>query len=126
MLKTVRKFAFYRNSKSIGSMNIRVDNQRIYQLKSFSSEYYSGAAGGVCNDISHVIRSQPECIKALQKLGFQVAFNHFWTGKYDKVPSGCSIDKVKRPYLEQSADGLGKGRNDLTPICKNSFPSGRF
>ena len=62
----------------------------------------------------------------MQKLGFQVAFNHFWTGKYDKVPSGCSIDKVKRPYLEQSAAGLGKGRNDLTPICKKPFHAGRF
>ena len=56
-----------------------------------------------------------------------------WTGKSDYIPSGCSLGKRKNkpsilqqaqqtflfPTFETSTTGLGKGRYDQTPICKD-------
>ena len=49
--------------------------------------------------------------------------DNFWTNnpvtKYD-IPSGCSIRNGgdNRPHFESSTTGVGRGRNDLIPICK--------
>ena len=48
-----------------------------------------------------------------------------WYGECSEIPSGCSIrnggDMLR--HFEISATGVGKGRGDLIPICKNlSFP----
>ena len=91
----------------------------IYLIK----EYYNGVASGVCNDVSHVIRFKAECKKALQKLGYPSEIN--WTGntmnwQHKRIPSGCSITKDDlQPHFETSTTGLGVGREDLIPICKN-------
>jgi len=92
-----------------------------------NSGYYSGIAGGVCNDATHVIRSQKECSDALKVLDI-TSIPISWTGKSDYLPSGCSLGKRKNaqtsslikfiPTFETSTTGLGKGRNDQTPICK--------
>ena len=93
------------------------------------TEYYEGAIGGLCNDESHVIRSQTECTKALKELGFKSIAN-FWTGEYNQIPSGCSISKIKNsdddPHFETSSRGLGKSRSDLTPICYGPRIAGDF
>ena len=76
--------------------------------------------GGLCNEESHVIRAQAECTKAMKELGFK-SIADYWTGEYDQIPSGCSINKIKNyddvPHFETSSRGLGLGRSDLTPIC---------
>ena len=92
-------------------------------------EYYEGAGGGLCNDESDVIRSQAECTKALKELGYK-SMGDNWTGEYDQIPSGCSISKVAIsgdvPHFETSRRGLGKGRNDLSPICYGPRIAGDF
>ena len=81
------------------------------------SEYYDGELGGLCNDESHVIRTQSECTIALQQLGYQSTGN-YWSDTKSTIPSGCSIKtSSNEPHLETSPTGLGKGRNDLVPIC---------
>ena len=81
-------------------------------------EYYDGVPTGICNDLNHVIRSKAECKKALQKLGYPSEIN--WTGQHNQIPRGCSITKDGlQPHFETSLTGLGVGREDLIPICKN-------
>jgi len=93
---------------------------------SADERYYSGIAGGVCNDATHVIRSQKECSDALKVLDI-TSIPISWTGKSNYIPSGCSLGKRKDPHksfisfiphFETSTTGLGKGRYDQTPICK--------
>ena len=85
------------------------------------SEFYAGPKGGLCNQESHVIRSQEECAAALQKLGYK-SLNKFWITSTDRIPSGCSIHvEGRNPHLKTSKTGLGNGRSDLTPICRSSM-----
>ena len=80
-------------------------------------EYYDGVLGGLCNDESHVIRTQSECTIAIQQLGYQSTGN-YWSDSYVNIPSGCSIKtSANEPHLETSPTGLGNGRNDLVPLC---------
>ena len=61
---------------------------------------------------------------ALKQLGYQLS-NDSFTGVHNKIPSGCSIKITEMAlHLETSPTGVGLGRNDLTPICKN--PTGNF
>ena len=84
-------------------------------------EFYAGAKGGLCNQESHVIRSQEECATALQKLGYK-SLNKFWITSTDRIPSGCSIHvEGRNPHFKTSQTGLGNGRSDLTPICRSSM-----
>ena len=43
-----------------------------------------------------------------------------WRGVDSGIPAGCSIrkDGDRRTHLEGSSKGVGKGREDLIPICK--------
>ena len=95
----------------------------------FLPGYYAGAAGGKCSHESHVIRSLTECSKALQELSIQ-STGDYWTGRYNRIPSGCSIRiSSQRPHLETSTDidgGLGWINNDFRPICKNTWSTGDF
>ena len=86
--------------------------------------YYKRAAASVCDDASHVIRSQAECSKALRALNFPTS--NYWTGYYSLIPSGCSTRNGgdKRPHFEKSSSGKGKGRSDMIPICKGPESSG--
>lgn len=97
---------------------IDTDNLRIF------IEFYSGVKGGVCNDESHVIRNQKECLKAITDVGFIVKLP-LWTNKYPNLPSGCSINDGGKPFFETSLSGIGTGREDLTPVCQGSLASGR-
>ena len=78
-------------------------------------------------DASHVIRSQLECTAAIKKFRYQTS-GKFWKGKYSKIPAGCSIRDGKDylPHWENSTTGVGIGRKDLIPICKESESSGIF
>ena len=102
---------------------ILISNSRI-NTKFFSfSDYYIGDKGEVCNDASHVIRSEAECGIALQSVRLQV------TGKWrimqkKTIPSGCSINDVGEPFYKKTSTGLGTGRKDLTPICHDSMKLG--
>ena len=78
--------------------------------------YYDRPAGSVCDEASHVIRSQGECTDALKALNHQPTAS-FWTGHASSIPSGCSIGNGT-PHLEKSSSGKGNGRSDLIPICK--------
>ena len=85
------------------------------------SEFYAGPKGGLCNQESHVIRTQEECATALEKLGY-TSLNEFWITSTDPIPSGCSIHvEGRNPHFELSTTGLGNGRSDLTPICRSSI-----
>ena len=71
-----------------------------------------------------MIRSKEECILALKKLGYQLSHDSF-TGRLDAIPAGCSIKNTDMAlHFETSPTGVGSGRNDLTPICKD--PTGNF
>ena len=87
------------------------------QISLLLTEYYYGEKGGVCYNESHVIRSQAECQIAFENIGYHVK-STWWSGAYTQIPSGCSINDGLKPFFETSTSGLGKGRNDLTPICK--------
>ena len=97
-------------------------------------DFYIGEKGGTCNDSSHVIRSQAECMNAIQSVSNHVAniFNNhmvngkWWTGSYKQIPSGCSINDGGKPFYENSATGVGNGREDLTPVCIDSSNSGNM
>lgn len=91
----------------------------------FFLEYYAGLLGGVCNDESHVIRTQEECTKAIQILGYQ-SNEPYWTGMTGSIPSGCSVRTTRNnsPHLELSPAGLGNGRFDQLPICR--IPTGDY
>ena len=96
--------------------------------------YYVGSAGGLCNDESHVIRSEAECLNALEKTGviskysaYLASAGNMWIGSSSNVPSGCSMKFVpKKPQFETSNSGLGQGHALLTPICKNPSNSGKL
>ena len=91
-------------------------------------DYYSGDAGGICNNEDDIIRLKEECSKALSELDFDVS-EDYWTSSdanfANMIPSGCSIRDGgnKRPHL-LSAAGVGTGKNDLIPICKRNLDSG--
>lgn len=95
-----------------------------YILHFISIAYYKRAAGSVCDDASHVIRSQAECSEALKALNFPTS--NYWTGYYSTIPSGCSTRNGgdKMPHFEKSSSGKGIGRSDLIPICKGPVSSG--
>ena len=96
--------------------------------------YYAGSVGGLCNDASHVIRSEAKCLNALEKVGIISRYSAYlastgnkWTGTDPSIPSGCSIKSFpKRPQFETSNTGLGQGNALYTPICKNPSNSGKF
>ena len=50
----------------------------------------------------------------------------WWTGSYKQIPSGCSINDGGKPFYENSATGVGIGRDDLTPVCHDSLNSGNM
>ena len=83
-------------------------------------DYYSGEVGGVCNNENDVIREKAECTKALLELDFKTSGN-YWTTSGWAIPSGCSIRNGgdKKPHFLKSDPGVGTGRNDLIPLCKN-------
>ena len=87
-------------------------------IEFYFTAYYQNVAGSVCDDESHVIRTQTECTNALNNLGFSTTAS-YWTASSSYIPAGCSIrnggDNV--PHLDDK-DGVGNGRSDLIPICK--------
>ena len=98
----------------------------IVSENSILSQYYAGDEGGVCVDDESVIRSTAECTMALKELGYHSTKIN-WTGTWHLIPSGCSIKiDPMGPHFEISPTGVGIGREDLTPICKNSSISGNF
>ena len=78
-----------------------------------------GKVGGVCKYEYEVIRSQPECTKALEITG-QPSSGVYWTGVRNSLPAGCSVREGGdlKPHFETSSTGVGRGRSDLIPICK--------
>ena len=109
------------------SIIVEFENQNLIFNNNFFIDYYHGSVGGVCTDAIHVIRSQLECTAALEKFGYKTS-GKFWKGKYSKIPAGCSIRDGKDylPHWENSTTGVGIGRKDLIPICKESESSGIF
>ena len=90
------------------------------------SQYYAGIEGGICYDGSVVIRSQQECTHAIKKLGYQSS-SEYYKSKSNSIPSGCSFGKDDmKPHFETSTSGLGKGRDDLIPICSRPKHIGSF
>ena len=98
--------------------------------------YYVGSAGGVCNDESHVIRSEAECLNALEKSSVMSKYSAYlastgnmYIGTSPNVPSGCVMKSIpinpKKPEF-YSSTGLGRGHALYTPICKNPSNSGKF
>ena len=63
---------------------------------------------------------------ALEELGYQ-STKISWTGTFHQIPTGCSIriDSMQ-PHFEISPFGVGRVRDDLTPICKNLSITGKF
>ena len=63
---------------------------------------------------------------AIDRVGLQVGNNkNWWQGNFKGVPSGCSFNNDRRkPLFERSLTGVGKGRRDLTPICRKLDNSG--
>ena len=63
---------------------------------------------------------------SLKQLGYQ-STKLKWTGTWHLIPTGCSIriDPLQ-PHFEVSPFGVGRGRDDLTPICKNLSITGKF
>ena len=92
--------------------------------KFYFAEYYNNDAGSVCDDESHIIRSQTECTKALKHLGFPATAS-YWTGSSGGIPAGCSIRNGgdNQPHLDEK-DGVGNARSDLIPICKRPESTG--
>ena len=104
-------------------------------------EYYQKEAGTVCNDESHVIRSQSECTNALNSLGYR-SLSTYWTKAWGFMPSGCSIANYGdwTPHFElniwksdpyaggkpREGSWVGKRANHLIPICKRNIDSGTF
>ena len=83
-------------------------------------DYYSGQQGGLCNDESDVIRSVSDCEEALKELGYSPLKN-FWITSTDPIPAGCSIHVAhSNPHFLENTSGLGKRRQDLTPVCKEN------
>ena len=81
--------------------------------------------GGICNDESHVIRTQAECNTALKEVSYESS-GYYWNGNTNGwIPSGCSVRNGGdyRPHLDTNT-GLGNGRCDLIPICKGPKNSG--
>ena len=74
-----------------------------------------------------MIRSVEECTAALQILGYKVT-KSFYQGPDNSIPSGCSIRNPgdQKPHMRASSPGLGRGRRDLTPICKGTKMTGKF
>ena len=85
-----------------------------------SIAYYDRPIGSVCDDESHVIRSEEVCTDALKELNYPTTVS-YWTGHASSIPSGCSIRDGgdNMPHLEKSSSGKGNGRSDLIPICKD-------
>ena len=81
---------------------------------------YLGRPGEVCKSTKEVIRSQAECRNAIAQ--FWLSSGILWTGPSDSIPSGCSRRNGgdNRPHFETSTTGVGRGRDDLIPICKKS------
>ena len=83
----------------------------------FILEYYNVTTGGVCKNENDVIRTKEECSEALSKLGYTFK-KRYWEGSKRRIPSGCSLrTSTKRPHLND-IPGLGRGRKDQIPICK--------
>ena len=84
-----------------------------------------GDNGEVCDNEKEVIRSHNECYIAIHKLGLQVAVQ-IWTGSLsDDIPTGCSMRHTENLggieidfHFENTDHGLGTGRYDLRPVCK--------
>ena len=48
-----------------------------------------------------------------------------WFGNYKGIPSGCSVRNGRdhRLHFEESQEGVGRGRQDLIPLCRKAFSS---
>ena len=88
--------------------------------------YYVGSAGGVCNDESHVIRSEAECLNALEKTTVYSKYSAYlassngnmYIGTNSNVPAGCSIKSVpKKPNFIPTQD-LDKAMLFSLPFAK--------
>ena len=97
-------------------------------------EYYSGGAGGVCNNETDIIRSKWECYDALKELGFDHN-DHYWQDEGNPwcppypIPSGCSIQKGGEldKFIELiliCETGVGRRRFNKIPICKRNSDTG--
>ena len=86
-------------------------------------DYYIGENGEVCHDASHVIRSEEECLIAVQRVGLE-ANSEIKKGRNKEIPSGCSINDKGKPHYEKSSKGTGIGHEDLAPICHGPLISG--
>ena len=89
--------------------------------------YYDRPAGSLCDDANHVIRCTEECTEALKDLGYPTTAS-FWSGDFSFIPSGCSIRDGgdNKPHMEKASSGIGNGRSDLIPICKERTSSGKL
>jgi len=93
----------------------------------FVLEYYDGPKGGLCNDESELIRSEPDCKEALEALGYG-PLKKFWitVGSLlnPQIPAGCSIHAASSTPHLSTTSGAGRGREDLTPICSRNKGKG--
>ena len=84
-----------------------------------SKKYMMYGKGTTCDHANDVIRTQAECSTALASLGKSTHFS--WTGKTSSIPQGCTHkNHQNRGHFEKSSGGKGRGRGDLSPLCKNS------
>ena len=92
--------------------------------------YYGGKQPGLCRHSRHVIRSLPECMFALKKLGINASEDR-WAGLMESYPSGCNLKKDKKKvYFEKSIGRYfpkpNRNVTDFLPICKIVTDSGCF
>ena len=101
----------------------------LYQtlINIFVLEYYDGPKGGLCNDESELIRSEPDCKEALEALGYG-PLKKFWITPGSllnpQIPAGCSIHAASSTPHLSTTSGAGRGREDLTPICSRNKGKG--
>ena len=88
-------------------------------------DFYHGRPGDVCSHEDQVIRSHKECETAAQILGFPKSRVNNWFGNHMWIPAGCSVRKGQdhRLHFEESPEGVGRGRQDLIPLCRKAFSS---
>ena len=88
-------------------------------------DFYHGNPGDICSHEDQVIRSHKECETAIHVMGFPKSRVNNWFGNHKWIPSGCSVRNGvdHRRHFEESTEGVGRGRQDLIPVCKKAFSS---
>lgn len=81
-------------------------------------EYFQGVKGSLCPPYEQ-ITSKRQCERAHDQL--RLKRDQEWSKSYGEIPAGCSTRQNEGHNLHFNTwMGKGKGRHDLTPICKKA------